>query len=164
MGGRGFVADDDVDLVRDEGWEKLAGQSLAGHEPEGGNILPSSAHEVGGEGFGHAVDDAQMNGARSGGFAAIDDFGHFIAEFENALGVAADDAAGVVEHHFASFAHKQRGAELFLQGADLGAQGRRGDMQRARGLFESARPGYGQKVAQVMVVELCIDRENLTNH
>ena len=164
LGGRCFVADDDVDLVRGQGGKKFAGQSFPGHEPERGDFFPGPAHDVGSERFGHAIDDAQMDGARSGRFPAIDDFRHFVAEFENALGVAVDDAAGVVEHHFAAVPREKRGAQRFLQGADLGAQGRRGDVERARGVFQSARPGDGQEVAQVMVVELGVDRKNLIHH
>ena len=37
-------------------------------------------------------------------------------------------------------------------------------MERARRLFQSAGPGHGEKVAQMVVVELGIDREILTDY
>ena len=118
--------------------------------------MPGTDENRGNHQFGHRIADAEVDGLRSDWSSPAHHLDHLVAEAENTVGITPHHATGIGGHQSASLPEKERSAKKFLQFAHLRTEGRRGDVDGVGGRFDSALRGHGEKVAQVVVVELNI--------
>ncbi len=84
---------------------------------------------------------------------AVHGVDELLAEREDLLGVARDDAPGVGEHEVAALAHEQLRAEHVLEAMDLPADRRVSEAQHATGFRDAAFSGDDPEIEQVVIVQ-----------